>query len=259
LEIAMLRIGIAGINGRMGREIVAAADGMDDVAIVGGFAGPGRAMRRGADDQCSPEEPLSAIDVLIDFSTPSGVEKHAHTAAEAPVPYVCGVTGLNDEQMTALRHAAAATPVFYARNMSLGIAAVLSMLPEFAGTLNDYDAEIVEMHHRRKADAPSGTALALAEAIAEGRDVDLTGAAVHGRSGHAPRAAGEIGIHAVRGGGNAGEHTIIFASDGEEIRIQHRALSRRTFADGAIQAARFIVSQAPGFYGMADLVQHALT
>lgn len=255
----MLRIGIAGINGRMGREIVLASGGMDDVAIVGGFSGPGLATLRDSADQCSPEELLASIDVLIDFSTPSGVREHARAAAETHVPYVCGVTGLNEAQMTALGHAAAATPVFYARNMSLGIAAILSILPKFSATLDGYDAEIVEMHHRRKVDAPSGTALALAEAIAEGRGIDLAGSAVHGRSGHAPRTPGEIGVHAVRGGGNAGEHTVIFAGDGEEIRIQHRALSRRTFADGAIHAARFIVTQSPGLYGMTDLIESAST
>lgn len=251
----MLRIGIAGINGRMGREIVAAAEGLADTAIVGGLAGPELATRRDSADECSPEELLGGIDVLIDFSTPSGVEEHARDAAATHTPYVCGVTGLNQAQMTALKQAAAATPVFYARNMSLGIAAILAFLPDLAARLDGYDAEIVEMHHRRKVDAPSGTALALAEAVAQGRDIEPASNVVHGRSGHAPRTLGEIGIHAVRGGGNAGEHTVIFASDGEEIRIQHRALSRRTFADGALQAARFIVDQPPGFYGMADLIQ----
>lgn len=253
----MLHIGIAGIDGRMGREIVASAEGLADVNIVGGFAGPGLATRLDSPAPCSPDNLLAAIDALIDFSTPASVEHYAKVAAKDRLPYVCGVTGLNDGQMAALRDAASETPVFYARNMSLGIAAILAFLPELAATLADFDIEIVEMHHRRKTDAPSGTALALAEAIAAGRNVDLAASAVHGRSGHAPRTVGEIGIHAVRGGGNAGEHSVIFASDGEEIRVQHRALSRRTFADGALRAARFVVNQPPGLYGMVDLIHSA--
>lgn len=250
----MLRIGIAGINGRMGREIVAAAAELDDVVVIGGFDKPGSARTINPDVAQRPDDFLDLLDVLIDFSRPDAAPGYARASAATGLPYVCGVTDLNEAQMSALTAASAEIPVFYARNMSLGIAAIMALLPDLARQLDGYDAEVVEVHHRGKVDAPSGTAAALAEAIAAGRGLDLSQAVIHGRSGHAPRIDGEIGVHAVRGGGNAGEHTILLASDGEEIRIQHRALSRRTFADGAIRAARLVAFDAPGMYGMADLM-----
>jgi 4-hydroxy-tetrahydrodipicolinate reductase len=170
------------------------------------------------------------------------------------VPLVSGTTGLTGEQMAELELSAAHIPVFHARNMSVGVSAVTAVLPALVQALDGYDIEIVEAHHRHKVDAPSGTALVLAEAIAAALARPLVELASYGRQGHAPRAADEIGIHAVRAGGNAGEHTIIFADDGEEIRLSHRAFSRRTFALGALRAARFIVGQPPGRYGMADVL-----
>ena len=251
----MIRIGIAGIAGRMGREIVAAAELQDDLVVIGGYDGPGSS--RIVNPPGAPPRPdfLELLDVLIDFSTPAAVPDYVRASAAILLPYVCGVTGLSSDQLGALREASATIPVFYGRNMSIGIAAILAFLPELANRLGDYDAEIVELHHRRKVDAPSGTALALGEAVAAGRGVSLDDAAIHGRGGHSPRAKGEIGFHALRGGGNAGEHSVLFAGDGEEIRIEHRALSRRTFADGAIRAARFTTAQPRGFYQMADLLR----
>jgi 4-hydroxy-tetrahydrodipicolinate reductase len=138
--------------------------------------------------------------------------------------------------------------------MSLGLNAVLSILPGLVRALSDYDIEITELHHRHKKDAPSGTALALAESISTALNVDLGRQAVYGRQGIAPRRAGEIGIHALRGGGNTGEHTVLVADEGEEIRVSHRALSRRTFAIGALRAASFIANEPPGFYSMQNLI-----
>ena len=250
----MIRIGIAGIDGRMGREIVAAAADVDDLVMIGGLDKPNSARLLYSPKPIRPVDFFDLLDVMIDFSVPGAVTEHVRASAAIDLPYVCGVTGLTPDQLGALYDASSEIPVFYARNMSVGIAAVLALLPELAQRLDGYDAEIVELHHRRKIDAPSGTALALAEAIAAGRNSNLTQPQVHGRDGHAPRSIGEIGIHAVRGGANAGEHTVLFAGDGEEIRIEHRALSRRTFADGAIRAARFIVQQPPGFYQMRDLL-----
>jgi 4-hydroxy-tetrahydrodipicolinate reductase len=250
----MIRIGIAGIDGRMGREIVTAATGVDDLVVIGGLDKPNSARLHYSTAPIKPVDFFDLLDVLIDFSTPAAVPGYAAASAAIALPYVCGVTGLNAVQFAALHEAAAKTPVFYARNMSVGIAAILAFLPGLARRLGDYDAEIVELHHRRKIDAPSGTALALAEAIASGRGTELDQPQVYGRSGQAPRSTGEIGLHAVRGGANAGEHSVLFAGDGEEIRIEHRALSRGAFADGAIRAARFIVRQEDGFYQMADLL-----
>jgi 4-hydroxy-tetrahydrodipicolinate reductase len=250
----MIRIGIAGIDGRMGREIVAAAADVDDLVVIGGLDKPNSARLLYSPEAIRPVDFFDLLDVLIDFSTPAAVPGYAAASAAIALPYVCGVTGLNAAQLGALHRAAEKTQVFYARNMSVGIAAILAFLPDLARRLGSYDAEIVELHHRRKVDAPSGTALALAEAITAGRGRELDQPQVHGRSGRAPRTEREIGMHAVRGGANAGEHTVLFAGDGEEIRIEHRALSRAAFADGAIRAARFIVRQEDGFYQMADLL-----
>jgi 4-hydroxy-tetrahydrodipicolinate reductase len=145
-------------------------------------------------------------------------------------------------------------PVLYARNLSPGSAALIDLLPRLLAALPEADVEIVETHHRGKKDAPSGTAEALAEVVVRARgDLDEQ-RIVYGREGIAPRQPGEIGIHSLRGGANSGEHTILLATDGEEIRIDHRALSRRTFADGALRAAEWIVHQSPGLYSMADVL-----
>lgn len=255
-----IRIGIGGIGGRMGREIAAAALADPAFALVGGVARPGRAptIREavGADVRIVDivAALLPEIDVLMDFTSPEATVAHARACAEAGRPFVSGVTGLSRDQLAALGEAAKTIPLFYARNMSLGINAVLAILPMLVRALDGYDVEVVETHHRHKADAPSGTALALAEAIAGALGAELGHRAVYGRQGVAPRRRGEFGIHAVRAGGNAGEHTILLADEGEEVRIVHRALSRRTFALGALRAATFVVSQSPGLYTMADLV-----
>jgi 4-hydroxy-tetrahydrodipicolinate reductase len=256
-----LRIGIGGIGGRMGREIVAAA-GDAGVTVVGGVArsettnatrGSVGAGLRVVDEI---GDLLPEIDVFVDFTTVPGTLAHARACAETGTPFVSGVTGLSAEQIEELGGLAHAIPLFYARNMSLGISVILSVLPVLVRVLDGYDVEVVETHHRHKRDSPSGTAMALAETIAAAREVGLSATATYGREGIAPRSPGEIGIHAVRAGGNAGEHTILLADEGEEIRLSHRALSRRTFAIGAVRAARFIANQPVGFYQMTDLIAH---
>jgi len=254
-----LRLGIGGIGGRMGREIVAAA-GNAGVTVVGGVERAelvGETQRAvGADIRVVEglADLVTDVDVFVDFSTAAGTIAHAQGCAEARTPFVSGVTGLAGEQMAALEALAQTHQIFYARNMSLGISALVSIVPAIVRALDGYDLEIVEMHHRHKRDAPSGTALVLAEAIAAALGTNLSETASYGREGIAPRIPGEIGIHAIRGGGNAGEHTIILANEGEEIRLAHRALNRRTFAMGAIRAAQFIVNQPFGLYTMNDLI-----
>ena len=156
-------------------------------------------------------------------------------------------------QSERLVRAAERIPVFVARNLSVGIAALVRVLPDLVAALDGFDIEIVETHHRHKVDAPSGTALALLEAIRSAQ-IHADPLTVHGRSGHAPRQPEEVGIHAVRAGGNPGEHSVILADAGEEIRISHRAFSRRPYALGALRAARWLVGRPPGLYGMADLL-----
>lgn len=256
-EIDVLRIGIAGASGRMGRELVAAAVDLNGVEIRGGLVRPGsRALERetGVPLFTEAEALAEAVDVVIDVSAAAATPWIAGAARQAGTPLVCGVTGLGEVGHAALESAARQVPVLYARNLSPGIAALLDLLPRLLAALPEADVEIVETHHRGKRDAPSGTAEALAEVVIRARGEMDEQRIVHGREGIAPRQTGEIGIHSLRGGANSGEHTILLATDGEEIRIEHRALSRRTFAAGALRAAEWIVGQPAGLYSMADVL-----
>jgi 4-hydroxy-tetrahydrodipicolinate reductase len=263
----MVRIGIAGIGGRMGREVLSVVQAEPDVQLFGGFVRAERleeisaSFGRSIDLYDRLPELLAhdghRADVLIDFTNPEATLAIASICADYGCPLVSGTTGLSTEQIAELQKLGQRSPILYSRNMSVGINALLATLPALVQALDGYDIEIVEAHHRHKADAPSGTALALAEAISAAIDRPLEHHAIYGRHGIAPRRPGDIGIHAVRGGGNAGEHTITIADDGEEIQVSHRAYSRRTFAIGALRAARFVARQPPGFYAMADLLHRA--
>jgi 4-hydroxy-tetrahydrodipicolinate reductase len=246
-----VRIGIAGLRGRMGREIAALAANDPRVAVVGGLGRRTRGAEPGPDGVplfAETADLLSEIDVLIDFSTPEGSVAHASACASSGVPLVCGTTGLDAGQLADLRAAAEQVAVFLAANMSPGVNAAIAVLPMLVRALQDYDVEIVESHHRHKVDAPSGTALALARVVADATGGDLEGHARYGREGSCLRERGEIGIHAIRAGGNPGEHTVILTGDGEEIRLSHRAFSRASYAEGALRAARLMASQPPGWY-----------
>jgi len=259
----MVRIGIAGIGGRMGGEIFSVASGDSLITVAGGTERPERATQLSDTFGVSTlvvdsvSELIPFIEVLIDFTTPEATLANARACADGGCRLVAGTTGLNAAQLAELADISTQTAIFYARNMSVGVNALLAVLPGLVRALDSYDIEIVEMHHRHKADAPSGTALAIAEVIASALDKDLHAHATFGREGVSPRQPGEIGIHAVRGGGNSGEHTIIFADDGEEIRVGHRALSRRTFALGAVRAAKFLSKKQPGLYSMSDMLRSA--
>lgn len=233
-----INVAIAGINGRIGREIVAAAETDPDVVIAAGLTRRDRV------------KDLPPIDVLLDFTCADSTIELAHHCASAGVPFVSGVTGLSPNQNDEISKIGKSIPVFCASNFSVGVCALMHLLPSLARALHGYDIEIVETHHRNKTDAPSGTAIDLAAAVLGERDH----AFVHGRAGVSPRQTTDIGIHSVRGGGNTGEHTVLFMDDGEEIRISHRALSRRTFALGALRASKFVVGRPPGLYGMAELL-----
>ncbi len=249
-----IRIGIAGIQGRMGGEIAALAQRDANVTLVGGLSRtPDPARFPGLQVVQHAAELLPAIDALIDFTGPEGAVAAAAACAEAGTALVTGTTGLDAGQRESLRTAAERVPVFQAANMSPGINAILAVLPALVRALEGYDLEIVEAHHRYKADAPSGTALAIGRVIADASGDALEARARHGREGFAPREAVEIGIHAVRSGGNPGEHTVIIAGDGEEVRLSHRAFSRAAYAEGALRAARMIVGQPAGWYEPATL------
>jgi 4-hydroxy-tetrahydrodipicolinate reductase len=254
-----VRVAVIGAAGRMGRELCRAALETEGLDLLGGTVEPG-SPDLGADlgelsgagriDVVATEDPPADADVLIEFTTPEATLEHLSYGK----PHVIGTTGLSAEQLSRVEEAAASVPVVLAPNMSVGVNLLREVVKEMAAKLTGYDLEVVETHHRNKKDAPSGTALFLARAAAEGRGQDLDEVAVYGREGMSPRSEGEIGIHALRGGAVVGEHRLIFYSGGEEVEVVHRALSRRTFADGAMRAAKFAASAEPGLYSMADVL-----
>lgn len=252
-----LPILVSGARGRMGQAIwrLAAAD--PEVRIAGGLE---QAERAG---QTQPAEAPVVTDlpalhapkgaVLIEFTTPEATVRHVEQAAELGLKVIVGTTGLTASQMDVLRAAAQKTAILQAANMSVGVNVLLDVVEKLARTLQDYDIEIVEMHHRQKVDSPSGTALALARAAASGMGADLEEVARYGREGQVgARPSREIGIHAVRGGDVVGDHTVMFAGLGERVEVIHKASSRDTFAAGALRAAKFLAAQGPGFYTMRD-------
>ncbi len=201
---------------------------------------------------------LPGADVVIDFTAPAAAAVYAPQLAEAGVAWVLGTTGFSPAQLQTVQAAATQVPLVMAPNMSLGINLLLNLVEQAARALADggYDIEIVERHHRRKQDAPSGTALALGHAAAAGRQWQLDEVACHGREGLTPgdRPDAQIGFHAVRGGDFVGDHTVILAGDGETIELAHRATTRDTFALGALRAATWVAGRAPGLYTMRDVL-----
>jgi len=199
------------------------------------------------------EKLLETTDVVIDFSLPNGTEALLENAIKNPTALVIGTTGLNQHQLNLLQEASKYMPILYATNMSLGVAVLNKLAAMASKLLNDFDVEIVEMHHRYKKDAPSGTALTLAEHIAEARGLDLDKVRVSGRDGNiGERTKDEIAVMALRGGDIVGRHTAGFYNDGEFIELNHTATSRDTFAKGAIRAASWLVEQKPGLYKITD-------
>ena len=245
----------------MGRELCRAAIETDGIELAGGTVEPG-APELGSDlgELCgsgtvgvtATQDPPENAEVLIEFTTPGATVEHLSYGK----PHVIGTTGLSGDQSAMVEEAAQNVPVVLAPNMSVGVNVLREVVREVSAKLGEsYDIEVVEAHHNNKKDAPSGTALFLARAAAEGRETNLDEVAVYGREGLSPRRGGEIGIHALRGGAVVGEHRLIFYSGGEEVEVIHRALSRRTFADGALRAARFAADAWPGLYSMADVLK----
>jgi 4-hydroxy-tetrahydrodipicolinate reductase len=254
------RVAIIGAAGRMGRELCRAALETQEIELVGGTEASG-APELGADlgELCgaskiglvATEDPPEEAEVLIEFTTPEATVEHLVYKK----PVIIGTTGLSEEQRTEIEEAARSVPIVLAPNMSVGVNLLREVVRELSAKLAGFDVEIVEAHHRNKKDAPSGTALLLARAAAEGRGQNLDEVAVYGREGVSPREEGEIGVHALRGGAVVGEHRLIFYSEGEEVEVVHRALSRGTFADGALRAAKFLAGAEPGLYGMKDVLE----
>jgi 4-hydroxy-tetrahydrodipicolinate reductase len=264
-----VRIGILGCGGRMGRMLLAEVAAAEGCVIAGGAEAPGTAAVGRDLGELAGIEPLgleagsdraalfAASDVVIDFTVPSATVAHAALASEGGKALVIGTTGLDPAQSAAVTQAARRTPIFWAPNMSVAVTLLADLVEKVAQRLPpDYDIEILEMHHRHKVDAPSGTALALGHAAAAGREVQLGQVAQRVRDGHTgARRKGDIGFATLRGGDVAGEHTVIFATDGERLELSHKATSRRVFAAGAVRAAKWIVGKPPGLYDMRDLLK----
>ncbi|MGZ8305451.1 MAG: 4-hydroxy-tetrahydrodipicolinate reductase [Allosphingosinicella sp.] len=229
----MTSISIFGAGGRMGQAIAEAAALRGDVRL-------------------SEHHP----DVFVDFSAPEAVGEHLRQARRARKPILIGTTGLGSDHERMIDEAAAEIPLIQAANTSLGVNLLAHLVRETAARLGeDWDLEIVEMHHRMKVDAPSGTALMLGRAGAEGRGVELDSVAERGRDGiTGPREPGRIGFASLRGGSVAGEHLAIFAAEGERLELGHRAESRAIFARGAIEATLWLVGKPAGRYAMADVL-----
>ena len=238
----MTAIGIYGSSGRMGRAVALAVEAA------------GARVAGGADreDDCAPV--ARAADVLVDFSAPGALEDHLNSARAAGTPILVGTTGLRERHQAMLDAAAAEIAVLQTGNTSLGVALLAKLVREAAATL-DWDIEIVEMHHRHKVDAPSGTALLLGEAAARGRDAPLSELRVEGRAGlTGARTEGTIGFASLRGGSVIGDHSVVFAGDGERIELNHRAEDRTTFAHGAVKAALWLAGKPAGRYRMSDVL-----
>jgi 4-hydroxy-tetrahydrodipicolinate reductase len=257
-----MRLAIVGASGRMGRAIVrlARGDGHDIVCAVGASdvgRDVGELAGIGAIGTCVVDG-LTAIeharaDVVVDFSAPIATRELAPLAAVAGSAIVSGTTGLDDGAREALDRAARSVAVLWEPNTSIGVHVLARLVTQAATALSDWDVEIVEMHHRAKVDAPSGTAMRLAEAAQRGRASATR--IVHGRRGTSgPRAPEEIGVHALRGGDVVGDHVVYLAGGGERIELVHRATSRDVFAHGALRAARWIAGRPPGRYSLGDML-----
>jgi 4-hydroxy-tetrahydrodipicolinate reductase len=253
----MTGIGIFGAAGRMGREIAQeiAARGL---TLTGGTDRPGSNATL-ADGRAigSDAAALAGVsDVLIDFSAPGALAANLDACIASGKPIVIGTTGLEPAHHAAIDAAAAQIPVLQTGNTSLGVNLIAALVRDAASRLGpEWDIEIVEMHHRHKVDAPSGTALLLGQAAAAGRNIDLAAHSESGRDGvTGPRARGAIGFAALRGGSVAGDHQVIFAGEGERIEIGHRAETRTIFARGAVTAALWLINQPPGRYAMPDVL-----
>ncbi|MDO8379833.1 4-hydroxy-tetrahydrodipicolinate reductase [Phenylobacterium sp.] len=251
---APIRIAVAGALGRMGQAVTAAITARDDLVLAARFDRPG-AQGEGL---VSQEAALAACDVVIDFTTPAASVALAQACAARGGPaLVIGATGISDSEAAAIEACAAKISIVRARNFSLGVNMLLGLVAQAARALpaRDYDIEIFEAHHRRKVDSPSGTALMLGEAAAEGRGVDLNEVAQRGRDGiNGPRAEGDIGFSVMRGGDIIGEHSVTFAAEDEILTLSHSARDRGLFARGAVEAARWVVGRPAGAYDMQDVL-----
>lgn len=240
-----IKVLLNGARGRMGQTVVACAAEVPEIEI---------AAQIDVDDDFASA--LPGCDVVIDFSHHTTIEPVLARCVERGISLVIGTTGHSEVQIAGIRHAGQQIPLVYAPNFSVGVNTLFWLTRKAAEILGpNFDLEVVEMHHRLKKDAPSGTARRLAEILAETRQLSYAKDARHGRSGIVgERKTEEIGVHAIRGGDVVGDHTVIFAANGERVELTHKASSRETFARGALRAAAWIGAQPPGLYDMQDVL-----
>ncbi len=265
----MIRTIVIGAGGRMGRQLVQAVGDDAELSLVGAIEPPGSplldqdagVLAAGLANGVPITDSLAAVlpeaDAVIDFSFHAVAPANARLAIQAGLSAVIGTTGLSEDERRQLEAlGAAGGRLVFAPNMSVGVNLLFHLCSQVAGILgDDYDIEVVEMHHNQKKDAPSGTAVRLAELLAAASDRSYAEAVVHGRVGLVgPRPRREIGMHALRGGDVVGDHTVIFATGGERLELTHKASSRTTFVKGALRAVKFLASAKPGLYDMQDVL-----
>lgn len=261
-------IGVMGAGGRMGRELVRAVHATEGCRVAGATEVEGSPFL-GADAgelagvgalgvavTADTAAVITSVDAILDFTIPAASVAFARLAADAGTVHVIGTTGFSDADEAAIAEAAGRTAIIKAGNMSLGVNLLVELTRKVAQALDeDFDIEVVEMHHKHKIDAPSGTALMLGQAAAEGRGIDLAQRSVRVRDGHTgPRVSGDIGFATLRGGSVVGDHTVIFAGEGERVELTHKAADRSIFARGAVKAAAWGKGRPPGLYSMVDVL-----
>jgi len=251
----MIKVGIFGATGRVGKLLLEDLKSTPQMSVSSVY------VRSSLDFSVDPSilittkinSFLKACDIVIDFSLADACEFLLESAIKNPKPLVIGTTGLNTHQLNLLKDASEIMPILYATNMSLGVALLNKLVYQASSVLDGFDIEIVEMHHRHKKDAPSGTALTLSESAAAGRNLDIEKARVSGRDGDiGERTQDEIAVMALRGGDIVGRHTVGFYNDGEFIELNHTATSRSTFSKGAIRAGAWLADKETGLYSISD-------
>ena len=262
-----MKIAIAGATGRMGKMLIEAVLNTPDAQLVGALehtgstqvgedAGAFLGKKTGVTITTDIAAALSGAEYLIDFTRPEGTMAHLAIAQKTGSKMIIGTTGLNAEQLDSLKIASKNLAIVFAPNMSVGVNVTFKLLEVAAKMLSEgYDIEVIEAHHRHKVDAPSGTALRMGEVIAEALGEKLDEVAVFAREGHTgERKQGSIGFATIRGGDIVGDHTVLFAGEGERIEISHKSSSRQSYAQGSLRAARFLQKQATGLFDMQDVL-----
>ncbi|MCX7994971.1 MAG: 4-hydroxy-tetrahydrodipicolinate reductase [candidate division WOR-3 bacterium] len=257
----MLKIVVCGAAGRMGREIINLVQKSADIKIIAGVEEKSHPLVNKKIDDIFIHDDLSSmiaeVDCVVEFTNHTATMENLRKSSDYRKPYVIGTTGFSTTEIEEIKEFSKSFPIFLSPNMSLGVNHLLRLVRDTAQILSDYEIEIIETHHRAKRDAPSGTALAIADKIKEARPgINI----IYGREGIGEgRKKEEVCISAVRGGDVVGEHRILFFGNGEFLELRHYATSRQCFASGTLEAVKFIVKQKPGLYSMQDLLKYATT